>query len=85
MIANLAPVIFNSSDISLDLCLFRFQETSTTSIVGALHRRYTPVGYCCEINSENILLYNWKEIFQESDSQTILACNPFYKFDLERL
>ena len=36
---------------------------------------YTPVGNCCEIHADNIILCEWNEIFQENNSQTNFPSN----------
>ena len=37
---------------------------------------YTPAGNFYEIDSNNIILCNWDEIFHENNFQELFPCNP---------
>ena len=52
------------------VCLCHLRDTRARALA-----TYAPVGNCCEINSANILLCNWNEIYQENNSKTLFPCN----------
>ena len=49
-------------------------QTSWQSSVRVSWNLYTPARNHCESHSENILLCNWNEIFQDMNSQTFFPC-----------